>query len=218
MYLRRMIPKARSWKRCELGVPWFVSATGRLMAIRNWCAWRRRMDCSRRRGLGWQDTWRRSVADAGSRGCWGYLFLDGGGEKLQQRENLRTQGARRGRGGCREKAKALPQRTQRTQRTPRPPRPPRGAGKSESAEGGRGLAEIVERHAQAGFKVNLGLPSQQGFGPGDIGTALLGIILRQWFVTDGAFGSGHGEHAPGAFENGEFGWVADVHGKMLVRV
>ena len=49
------------------------------------------------------------------------------------------------------------------------------------------LLEIFEREVQAGFQVDLRSPSEKVFCPGDVGAALLGIVLGQRLVDDWTF-------------------------------
>src|SRR6202158_5124287 len=76
--------------------------------------------------------------------------------------------------------------------------------------------EIVERLAQAGFEIDFWLPSQQLPGLADVGAALFGIILRQWFIANRALRSRYFQNHLRAFQNSKFVGIADVHRKMFV--
>src|SRR5579864_746039 len=84
--------------------------------------------------------------------------------------------------------------------------------------GGDCVPEIFERHAQAGVEIDLWLPAQQSSRFGNVGTALLGIVLGKFVVTNLAFGFSYGNDALGAFENRELIGITNVHGKMFGRV
>ena len=80
-----------------------------------------------------------------------------------------------------------------------------------------GFLEVVERQAEAGFQIDLRFPSQQLSRFGDVGTALLGIILRQRFIANSALRSRHLQHQLRTFQNRELVRIADVHRHVLVR-
>src|SRR5216683_2302498 len=75
--------------------------------------------------------------------------------------------------------------------------------------------EIIQRHSEAGFELNCWFPAEKLPSFRDVGTALFGIVLREWFVTDLAFRSCHFYYVLRAFENGEFVWIADVYRQMF---
>jgi hypothetical protein len=55
----------------------------------------------------------------------------------------------------------------------------------------RGLPEVIQRQAQAGFQVDLRFPAEQSSGFGDVRATLFGIVLRQGFVFDLAARAGY---------------------------
>jgi len=78
-----------------------------------------------------------------------------------------------------------------------------------------GFLEIIQRHFQARFELDLRFPAQQLTSFGDIGPSLSGIVLRQRFVADLAFRASHLYYVLGAFEDGELVRVANVHRQMF---
>src|SRR5579872_4020362 len=80
----------------------------------------------------------------------------------------------------------------------------------------RRFLEVLQRHLQSGFEVDLWFPAEQSFSFGDVRSALFGIVLRQSFVADIALGSGDDKHPLCTLQNGELGWVSDVYRQMFV--
>src|SRR5688500_10163970 len=70
--------------------------------------------------------------------------------------------------------------------------------------------EILERLEQPVFEWNLRLPAQQRAGPGDVGPADLGIVLRQGTIDDPAPGAGDPDDHPGDLLDRHLVRVADV--------
>src|SRR5579872_703918 len=79
----------------------------------------------------------------------------------------------------------------------------------------RRFLEVLQRHLQSGFEVDLWFPAEQSFSFGDVRSALLGIVLRQGFVANIALGSGDDKHPLCTLQDGEFGWVSDVYRQMF---
>src|SRR5271156_409893 len=80
---------------------------------------------------------------------------------------------------------------------------------------GYSLAKTIQRHLQAGFEIDSWFPAKKLASFRYVGTALLGIILRQRLVADFAFRSRHFNYALRAFENRELVRVADVNRQMF---
>src|SRR5207245_2332108 len=79
-----------------------------------------------------------------------------------------------------------------------------------------GFAEVIEGHAKSRIEKNLRLPAEQRSGLGDIGPALLGIVLGKFVEANLALGARDRDYASRAFENSELVGVADIHRKMFV--
>src|SRR6202140_4268056 len=77
--------------------------------------------------------------------------------------------------------------------------------------------EIVQRLAQAGFEIDFWLPLQQPPGLANVGAALFGIFLRQWFVANRALRSSYFQNHLRAFKDREFVGIAESYGQMFVR-
>src|SRR5579871_2126209 len=78
------------------------------------------------------------------------------------------------------------------------------------------LFEKIQRITQAFFQVHLGFPAQEALGFGNVRAALLGVIFRQRFVNNFLGIREIGTNSLGKFLNGEFGWISDVGGEMLI--
>src|SRR5580692_4171565 len=77
------------------------------------------------------------------------------------------------------------------------------------------LAEIVERKAKAGGQIDLRLPAQQLFRPGDVRATLRRIVLGQRMEANLAGRAGDGKNLVRTFEDSPLHGVADVDGVVF---
>src|ERR1035438_7377078 len=77
-------------------------------------------------------------------------------------------------------------------------------------------AEIRNRVGQSVGELHFGFPFQKLLRLGDVGLALLRIVLRQRLEDDFAFGLCRADDFPGELAHGQFRRIADVHRQIVI--